>query len=199
MTDEELEAAMLVPLVPAEAIPGVADATSALEQAEQQRNEALAALAIAQSTEADLRESLSAVDSRIETLRQALADGRMTAEQAGGMAYLAALDHDQLDAQLEQAAMTTAMCLEALQDAETACATAAADLSRAQTGVEFAAQTARVSVLEAELVRAVGALHAIGRRLGSPHLSQNWRVSLPLLRHLRSISCAGGIQLGVPP
>ena len=199
MTDDELESAMLVPLAPAETFPDVEAATAALAIAEQHRDEAQAALAIAQTEEADLRERLNAVAERTEAIRRDLADGRLTEIEAGGLSYLAKIDHDELYGQLEQAELSAAERLEALQSAEAACTSAAAALSRAEMKSEFDAQTARISEIEAELVRAVSALHAIGRRMGSPHMCQNWRVTPPLLRHLRAVSCAGGIPLGVPP
>ena len=199
MTDDELESAMLVPLAPAETFPDVEAATAALAIAEQHRDEAQAALAIAQTEEADLRERLNAVAERTEAIRRDLADGRLTEIEAGGLSYLAKIDHDELYAQLEQAELSAAECHATLQSADSACSAAASNLGLAKTKAEFDAMALQVKAIEDDLVRAVSALHAIGRRMGSLHMCQNWRVSAPLLRHLRAVSCAGGIQLGVPP
>ena len=91
--------------------------------------------------------------------------------------------------------MDTSRCQVALSEAETACATAAADLARAEAKAEFDLLAERVREIESGLFRAVGRLQLLGQKMGSPRLNQNWRPTPALLQIVRAIAVAGGIRI----
>ena len=196
MTHSAFETADI--LVPAELIEVSGDVSAtatALARAEQARGAAEGALTVAQAEEAGLRGRLEEIDVRIDQVRQDLSAGLLTTAEAGGAVHLHNLDRADLSVLIEQAAVDTSRCQVALSEAETACATAAADLDKAEAKAEFDLLAERVREIESGLCRAVGRLQALGQRMGSPRLNQNWRPTPALLQIVRQIAVAGGVRI----
>lgn len=192
---EELEAQMLVPLSARPIPESVQVCATALAAAEQLCLETASDLATDENTQADLLERLAAVDARIGKIRLDLAAGQLTEEAAGGAAYLATLDRDDLVGMLKAIGVAIAQRQEALQAAENGRVTAAANLAKSEAQAEYELLAAQVGQAEGVLAKAINRLHQLGVQAGSPRINQNWRPTPALLRVIRQVAVAGGYRV----